>query len=130
MKVGRFLLILTMFFSGTLIVFPLKVQVLGYIGKKSVDFWANNLVSICVTFIPAFCAIKFTMINTYSNISGGFLAVMLSFVYPWAMGLKMGYFEKLYQKYLIKIGIFICFIFAFGVSFYTIQIIKANKTKL
>lgn len=97
MTIFRALLVVSLFIGYALNVSPLKLMTFDVLG---IGFNNRNnlLVSLFYTIAPVFTAAFFTEITKYANLAGCFTAILIAFVVPGLLGVKIEYFKQNWQK--------------------------------
>ena len=102
MLVGRTLLIVALLVNGGINTFPLKMLVVDLMNIK-LTFWKNFILSFVLCILPIAIASLFTSVSKYASITGCFTGMLICFVYPGMLALRIRYFKKPYKRFFLYV---------------------------
>lgn len=97
MLIGRTFLIIALLVNGGINTFPLKMLMVDLFDIE-LTFWKNMILSLILCVVPITISSLFTSVSKYASITGCFAGMLICFVYPGMLALRIGYFKKFYKR--------------------------------
>ena len=100
MLIGRTFLIVALLVNGGINMFPLKMLMVDLF-NIDLSFWKNFILSFILCIVPIIISSLFTSVSKYASITGCFAGMLICFVYPGMLALRIGYFKKPHKRFFL-----------------------------